>query len=131
MIHEPCSLLCYTDGAVNLVGTNAIFAVHDLPHCREPFVQTERAILKNGSRFHCELSVGVTCATLPSVVFLQECYSLIPAARALDPVGPAACHNVITAVDGIREVDDCFLESFKSRFHALNNARTSVICQVN
>jgi hypothetical protein len=32
MIHEPCGLLSYADCSVDLVGTDSVFAVHNLPH---------------------------------------------------------------------------------------------------
>jgi len=38
MIHEPSGFLSDTNGPMNLVGTDAVLAVHDLPHGKQPLV---------------------------------------------------------------------------------------------
>src|SRR5688572_25972464 len=42
MIHKPRSFLSHADRPVNLVGTDAILAVHHLPHCSKPLVESDR-----------------------------------------------------------------------------------------
>src|ERR1022692_289468 len=44
VIEEPCRLLGNADGPVNFVRTDTVFAVHNLPHGREPLVQTDGGI---------------------------------------------------------------------------------------
>jgi hypothetical protein len=39
---ESCGLLSDPDSPVNLIRTDAVFAVHDLPHSYQPLVQTYR-----------------------------------------------------------------------------------------
>jgi hypothetical protein len=41
MIQEPCRLLRDADGAMNFVAADTVLAVHNLPHGRQPLVQTD------------------------------------------------------------------------------------------
>ena len=59
MVHEPCRLLGDADCAMDFVRRDSVFAVHDLPHGGKPFVQAEWHILKDPSRFQCELRRAV------------------------------------------------------------------------
>jgi hypothetical protein len=49
MIEEPSGLLSDANGPVNLIAADSIFAVHNLPHGRQPLVQADRRILHDGS----------------------------------------------------------------------------------
>lgn len=44
---------------MDFVRRDSVFAVHDLPHRGEPFVQPEWRILKDPSRLQCELRRAV------------------------------------------------------------------------
>ena len=46
--HEPSSFLGYAEGAGKLTGTYAILAVDDDPHGRQPVLNPESGILKEG-----------------------------------------------------------------------------------
>ena len=117
VIHEPRGLLGNSDGAVNLVGTDSIFAVHNLPHGHEPFVQAERRVFKDGPGLCGELAVFVARAALPAIVLLKERNALGAATRAFNAIRPAPRYNVFAAVDRIGEVDDGFLKSVEYRLH--------------
>ena len=43
VIHEPRGFLSDTDGPVNFIRTDAVLAVHNLPHAVSHFVETELA----------------------------------------------------------------------------------------
>ena len=98
------------DGAVNFVGTDAVLAVHNLPHGHQPLVQTDRGIFHDGSGLQRELGGVVLLAAVPAVVLLQEQDVLAAAARAGDAIRPAARYQILAAVGGIGEVDDGFLK---------------------
>lgn len=55
MVHEPRCSLRDLQGAGNLVGRNAIFAVGDQPHSAHPLVERNGAVLKDGSDLDGEL----------------------------------------------------------------------------
>src|SRR5690349_9110831 len=118
MIQKPRSFLRDADSAVNFVRTDAVFAVHYLPHGGKPFVQTNRGILHDGSGFQCELRSLVLGPAMPAVVLFEEENVYTPATRAGDPVRPAPRYEILAAVDGIREVDDRFLKCGRLSFHA-------------
>jgi hypothetical protein len=44
--HEPCRLLSDPESAVNLIGTDAAFAVHNEPNSGQPLIKPDGGILK-------------------------------------------------------------------------------------
>ena len=86
VIHEPCGFLRHADSAVNLVGTDAVLAVHNLPHGEQPLVQAERGIFEDRSGLGSELPPIVFLAALPAVVLRLEDYAIASATRAGDAV---------------------------------------------
>jgi len=115
MQHEPCRLLGDLHGAMNFPTGDPIFAVHNHPHCREPFGEIDWRILKDRLSLERELRRVMLLAAVPAIVFFQEQDVLAVAARALDSIRPASRHKVLAAVLWIGEVNDCFLEC--GRFH--------------
>src|SRR5882724_3414792 len=67
--HEPCRLLGYANGAVNLVGGNAVLAVGQHPKRGKPLVEADRGILKDGAQFYGELAA--TLFALPALLALE------------------------------------------------------------
>ena len=49
MEHEPCCLLRDSQSAMEFPARDAIFAANEHPHGRQPFLERDRRILKNGS----------------------------------------------------------------------------------
>src|SRR5260370_31921231 len=49
VIHEPRGLLRNADSTVNLVGTDAVLAVHNLPHCGQPLIQADGGAFQTAS----------------------------------------------------------------------------------
>src|SRR5665213_2346536 len=115
VIHEPCGFLSDADGAMNFVGGDPVFAVHNLPHGGHPLIQNNGRILHDGPSFQSELRGRMLCATVPAVVLLKEQHIGTSTLRAGNSIGPASRHEIFTAVYGIGEVYDCFLEC--GRFH--------------
>jgi hypothetical protein len=130
VIHEPRGFLSDADSAVNLVGTHAVPAIHNLPHCGKPFIQTKRGVLKNSPGLRGELPVVVAAPTLPAVVLLHEGDLLASAPRAGDAVRPAPRYNVLTAIDGIGKVYDGLLEECRVRAPYSKSSGNHVICQI-
>jgi len=72
VIDEPCGFLSDADSAVNFVGTDAVLAVHNLPHRHQPIVQADRRLFENSASLQRELATVVLCAALEAVVLLKE-----------------------------------------------------------
>ena len=127
VIEEPSGLLGDADGAMNFVGTDAVFAVHNLPHRREPLVQAERGVFHDGSGLQRELRGAVLLPAVPAVVLLQKQHVLTAAARTGNAVRPSARYEVLPAVDRIGEVDYGFLKAFGfgGGFHVLSMAEAA------
>src|ERR1039458_2886078 len=98
VIHEPRRFLCNADGPMNFVGGCAVFAVYNLPHSHEPFVQAKWGILEDGPGLCGKLASIVARAALPAVVLLQERDILGAATRAFNAVRPAPCYDVFAAI---------------------------------
>src|ERR1039458_4893968 len=110
MVHEPSRLLSDPDGPVNLVGTDAVLGVHNLPHRHEPLVQVDRGVFHNGPRLGGELAAVMAGAALPAVVLRLEGYAAASTARAGNAIRPAPRYQVLAAVVGIGEVYNRFLK---------------------
>jgi imidazolonepropionase-like amidohydrolase len=70
VIHKPRAFLSNANGPVNFVARNAVFAIHNLPHCEQPFVQADRRILEYRARLGSELPGVVGHTALPAVILL-------------------------------------------------------------
>jgi hypothetical protein len=101
---------------MNFPRANTVAAINNHPHCREPLVQTERGIFKNGSGLERELWRFVLFAAMPAVVFLQKQDVRASTLGTGNTVRPAPSYHVFAAIYGIREEDDCVLKC--GRFHA-------------
>lgn len=111
---EPCGLLGDAKRAVKLIGANAILRVDDQPDSRQPLVQTDRAILHDGS----DLDAEVLLAALanPDAASLNERVLCRLATRARDTVRPTDRNHTAKRSIRIGEVFDglkqCFWECF-------------------
>src|ERR1700722_3921807 len=107
MQHKPCCLLRNSQRAVNLPRGNAILAVRNHPHDREPLLKTERRVLKDRASLDRELRLRIPRLALPQTARAHKRYVLASARRAGNAVLPAANRQVVEAVIGVLEVDDC------------------------
>ena len=112
MEHQPCRLLRDTHVFSDLATADSVLAVQDHPHGGEPLVQRNSRILHDGSDLDGELALGVMFRALPGAPLGVET-DLIRATSGADhsPIRPAPYRQVINAVIGIREVQDCFLKA--------------------
>jgi len=72
MKHKPCGLLGNLQIAVDFVGRDAILAIGHKPDRGEPFVKTERGILKDSSGLNGELPLRMASTTLPPPLVLKK-----------------------------------------------------------
>lgn len=102
--HEPCSLLGDAEGAGNLVGTDAVFAIDHHPQRREPLVQADRAVLEDGAHLDGELLLAGFA--LPQMAGFQERMLHASADRADGTFGPPERRNEVQADVRIGEVSN-------------------------
>jgi len=108
--HKPCGLLSDSQVAANLIGANAVFAVHEHPQSHEPFVERHGAILENRAYFDGELFPAILA--LPPLLSRKVVVLCILAMGTYRAVGPADRGDGINADLLIAEVLDSLLESF-------------------
>src|SRR5436190_3440217 len=63
--HEPSGLLSDTKTTVKLIRANPVLAVSSQPHCRKPFIQTDRRILEDRSDLYRKLLFRMRVFALP------------------------------------------------------------------
>jgi CheY-like chemotaxis protein len=112
MQHKPSRLLSDLHVSRNLVTADTVLAVGDHPHRHEPLIQSDCRILHDGSDLDGKLALGVVGTALPEPTIRIE-FNLVRSARRTDDlaIGPAPEGEIVNAVIGIREVNDCFLEA--------------------
>lgn len=109
--NEPGGFLCDLYVPRDLVGGNAVLAIADQPHCRQPFIQADRRLFKNCAGIQAELPPCVLVPALPAVLSYQDSDALfVSARRAFDTVRPAPRDKIFPAVVGAHKVDYCLLK---------------------
>ncbi len=111
MKHEPRRLLGNLESAANFIGANPVLAVGEHPSCREPLVEADGRILKDGAHLDRELPLGMVGGALPDTARGAERDALRATSRADNPFGPATRNKVAQAIVWIREVKNRFLEA--------------------
>src|SRR5271157_768257 len=113
MQHEPCSLLGDLQIALNFPTTDSVFAIGDEPDCSQPLVKADGRIFADGSDLDGEFALEVMSRTCPSPTCSIECTHFFGTAdwASDNPVRPALGGEIINAIIGIREVQDCFLQA--------------------
>src|ERR1019366_5118526 len=110
--HEPRRLLSNLHVLGNLVTADAVLAVSDEPSCCEPLVQRDCRIFHHSSDLDRKLALQMMTCTLPHAAGGIELHALRAASWTSDyAVRPTADGEIVNAVIGIREVQDCFLET--------------------
>jgi hypothetical protein len=110
--HEPRGFLSDSQRTVNLPRANAVFAVGEHPHCREPLVEADRRVLENGTHLHGELAFRMAGLALPHPARGNEAHVCGATGRAHDAITPAPCYEIGEAVVRVREIFNRLLESF-------------------
>ena len=134
MEHEPCGLLSDAESAGHFVGTDAVFAVGNHPHCDEPLVERQRGILKDSPDLHRELFASVQALAFPHAASGDEAHVSAATGGAFNAIGPAPRNHELEAVVGVSEVYDGLLESLWFGAHGVphcqNYDRKALLSQV-
>src|SRR6266542_556240 len=115
--HEPRRLLSNTQTTVKLIRANSILAVSGQPHCRKPFVETDRRIFKDRSDLHRKLLFRMRVLALPQFRVFKKRHFLGATMRTLHATRPAQSDKKLQTHIGVREISD----SFKKRFRCFHN----------
>ena len=97
--------MAHADTTMQFIGTDAIFAVGDEPHCNEPFVQAKRSVFKNCANLDAELPFTILTAIH---VALIEARIVTGAMRADNAVRVGHLHGEMAGNVGIGDVVDDF-----------------------
>ena len=112
MQHEPCGLLSNLHISRNLVTTDTVLAIGYEPSSGEPLIQRDRGIFHHSADLYGKLALRVMSGASPSAAFLAEFDLHGAASRAGDnAVRPAPDREIVNAIVGIREEDDCLLQA--------------------
>src|SRR5579863_617609 len=109
MEHKPRRLLRNLQVAGDFIRANSVLAVRNQPHSHKPFVQANRRVLKDSPDLDGELPTRMIRPALPHAAG-SEADIFAPASRADYTARPSADNQVVKAVVGVREVDDCLLK---------------------
>ena len=114
--HEPCGFLRYLHVAGDLVGTDAILAVRNQPDSRQPLIQADRRVFKDGPDLDGELLAALPVLTFPDSSAFQESNGFRIAVMAGDAIGPTNRDQVAESVVSVREESNGFHEA-RGRLH--------------
>jgi hypothetical protein len=112
MKDKPSGFLSHTKRAPDLVRTNPVLGIGNHPNGAKPFIQTERAILEDGSRLDGELLFTFLVFALPQVASFHVVQILTSALRAGDALRPTKVNDEINSLLLIGEIYDCLLQCF-------------------
>ena len=134
MHHKPSGLLSDPEVTRHFIGTDSVFAIAQHPNCGKPLIEADGRVLEDGPDLDRELPLGMVTPTLPDAAARIEVDLGGATGRADNAFRPAPCHKVFEAVVGIREVQDCFLKTFRFLFHGVPHKQNCTInwwmCQV-
>jgi len=108
--HEPCGFLADAGGATNLVATDAVLTIRNHPHRKQPLIERDRGVFKDGADLDGELSLRVTGLALPHAARRNKGNIGTPAGRTYNTIRPTPRRKVVQTVVGIGKVKDRFLE---------------------
>lgn len=107
--HVPRGLLGDAKSAGNLIGTDAILAIHQHPNRNHPLVHAERRILEDGSHFDGELLLASLAE--PNLARRDKGVLCRLAARASDfAYRPTQRHRIVESLLRVREKGNGFLQ---------------------
>jgi hypothetical protein len=105
MQHEPRRLLSYLKCARDLVRTYSVLAVRQQPHCGEPLIESDGAILEDCPDVNRELLPAFQAR--PHQPRLEKRQAVRGATRAFRAFWALRFRNYFQADRGVREVPDC------------------------
>lgn len=109
MKHEPCRLLCDSEGAMKFMAADAVLGIRNEPNGREPYGEFKRAILKNCADLDAKLFL--TALAVPNEPGLDQFTDVSRAAtRADDFPAPPPADHVIMADFRVGEKQNGLLE---------------------
>jgi hypothetical protein len=109
MHHKPCGFLGNSEIAGNLIAADSILAVRNHPKSDEPLIQTNGAILKDGSDFDGKFALSMMGTAFPSPPFGAETHAFGTAIRTEYTTRPACGRHLSQAVLGVGVEDHRFL----------------------
>ena len=92
-----------------LVGTDAILASNDQPHCQHPLVHTKRRVLKDAGDLNGELLFTALAEPETASADVGVLFGL--AARALDALRPTQLGSELVSTVDIGEVENSLLQA--------------------
>jgi hypothetical protein len=110
--HEPCRLLSYTDGAMNLHAADAVLAVDQHPESGHPLIQSNGRVLHYRADLHGELLLAHVAEPNPTCLE-KRVFSFATARTGDMPVWPAAGNSIVKGSPGVGKVGNRFLEGFQ------------------
>jgi hypothetical protein len=120
--HKPRGFLADSQCSMDLPGRDAVLGIGDKPHCRQPLIQADRGVLKDGSDLDGKLPLWMMGTALPAELILQETDALAPTSRTFHhAIQPALFGQIFEAIFWAGKVEDGFVESADWRvFHAFS-----------
>src|ERR1017187_999205 len=110
--HEPRGLLGDAKRPMQFPRTDAVLGSGNHPHSREPLVQPEWGVFKDGAELYGELGLGVAGSALEHPPRLDEANVSGPAGWTANPFRPAPRNEITQAIIWICEVNNCFHEGY-------------------
>jgi hypothetical protein len=126
--HEPSGFLSDTKRPRNFATADAVLAIQDEPHCREPLVQAKRGVFENGPNLNRELPPGMPLTALPPQLVLEETDPRTTTPRANNAIFPfwTTGYQVLQTGHLVLEVKDCFFKGLRS---LIGGFHTSILHQ--
>lgn len=111
--HKPCRLLGNSQSAVDFHAAHTILTIHQHPESGHPLIESQRGVLENGSQLKSELLLAGVAE--PDAASLDK-RVLFGAATWTGhfTIRPAKALGVVESALRITEVNDCFLQCFRS-----------------
>ena len=133
--HEPCGFLSDAKTFANFITTDSVLVIRNHPHCGEPLVKADGAILEDGPNLCGEFAPWVMRAAFPSAPRSIEADLDGATGWTGYTVRPALGNHLTQAVVRVGIVDDCFLQGlwFAHDFvlHELNHTLNKWASQVH
>jgi len=105
MQHEPRSLLCHANCAMQFIAGYAVFAVGQKPHGREPFIETDGGVFEDRADLERELLPGMLGVAIVQTRLFEVGDLFRAASRtAHDSIQPTKLDHELAAVLRIAKV---------------------------
>src|ERR1019366_5991936 len=124
--HKPSSFLSDSYVLGDLATADSILAISEQPHGGKPLIKTDGGVFAKASDLNGKFAFEVMTGASPGASLCTKFNFGRPATGASDyAIRPAPDGQIVDAVVGIREVQDCFLQALwfahKCLVHCLNS----------